>query len=318
MENVNIIVANQNNIDNMFNTLTNTVLSALPSKNIGGVETTFYQFEDIDKDDNGKEIVVTRDVTNPVLLTNIAKIRSIDVFSKYSSTKQAFCLADFTKEQAEMYKCKTIIDLVYKLIPNLGIDRTTASKYRKVALWASFVDTDGKRKFREGIDYDVSINTLDRCTTLVAVNEKGEKVDLEKCNSEELEKMYNQFYQKYVITGKIFLNASQSKVKEQIANILKENKNVVKTIENAEAKDVENSDNSQTTTDNSQTTTDNSQTTTENSDNNGVNPELTENKESSRKSAEEHINYLTVIFKDNEKAKQLLAKLLKECTTLVD
>lgn len=322
MENTNIVLNNKNNIDNMFNTLTNTLMESLPSKNIGGKDTVFYQFEDIDKDDKGKEIVVTRDVTNPALLTNIVKIRSIDLFSKYSSTKLAFCLADFTKEQAEMYKCKNIIDLVYKLMPNIGIDRTTAAKYRKVALWASVVGDDGQRKFRDGIDYDTSVNTLDRCTTLVAVNTKGEKVDLEKCNSKELEEMFNRFYQNYIITGKIYLNASQSKVKEQIEEILKEKKNVVKTIEDDKKNNSENSENSgdnQNNSENSENSGDN-QNNSDNSENNGVNPANSQtdadNEESIQKSAEEHINLLKTIFKDNKSALNLLSKLLKEVVNL--
>lgn len=313
MNNTTLTTNNLNTFDKMFNSLTETAKSALPSENIGGVDTVFYQFDDKDKDDKGNEIIVTRKVTNPALITNIVNIQSIDIFSKYSSTKLAFCLADFTKEQAEMYKCKTILDLVYKLIPTLAIDRTTASKYRKVALWASFVDKDGIRKFRNGIDYDTSINTLDRCTTLVAVNTKGEKVDLEKCNSNELEQLFNNFYQKYIINGRISLSASQNRVKEQINAILNENKNVVATIEASEAK---NSDNSTNSTVNDTQNAENVNNSAEGQTKDGNSQTIVNDEENIQKSAEEHINLLKTIFKDNKNAINLLSKLLKEVVNL--
>ena len=323
MVNSNIITKNQTTtevstniqttFDNLFDSMTTKAIEMLPSENIAGVDTNFYQYSETTKDDSGKEIIVTKKVTNPVLVNNIVKIQSIDLFSKYSSTKLAFCLADFTKEQAEMYNCKTIIDLVYKMIPTLGIDRTTASKYRKVGLWATIVTDDGKRQFRNGIDADVSINTLDRCTTLVSVNAKGEKVDLEKCNSEELEELYNNFYQKYVISGRIWLNASQSKVKEQISAIVNENKKVVKTIEDESKKDSDNSDNSVSNDIQNTDSANNSVTGSANTDNNQT---IVNDEENIQKSAEEHINLLKTIFKDNKNAINLLSKLLKEVVNL--
>lgn len=319
MTNTNLMVNNLETFDNAFTSLTNTVIQSLPTENIGGIETAFYQFEDKQKDDSGKEIIVTRKVTNPVLLANIANIQSIDLFGRYSTTKLTFSLTDFTKEQAEMYKCKSIIELVFKLMPKLAIDRTTAAKYRKVGLWATIVGDDGKRRFRNGIDADVSINTLDRCTTLVAVDTNGKKVDLESCNSEELEKLYNQFYQKYVITGKISLNASQSTVKEQIANILKEEKNVVKTIEEDTSKNSDNSSNDNNNSDNYSNTTNsenNSDNLAEGTANNDNSQTIQAEEENIQKSAEEHINLLKTIFKDNKNAINLLSKLLKEVANL--
>ena len=294
-------------LNNVMDNLTTTALETLKSENIGGVDTVFFEFSDTVKDEEGKDKIITRKVTNPALVASFTKIQTIDMLSKYSTTILAFELSKLTKEQAEMYKCKNIMDLIYKVFPKLTIDRTTATKYRKAGLLFMDRTKDAKFAFRNGIDYDTSINTLERCVTLASVDEKGEKVDIEKATEEELEKLYNNFYQKYVVGGKINLNASQSKVKEQISAILKENEKVVATIKAEDVKEVDNSDNS-----------DNSTTTTENSENNVSTSEVTDKKESSRASAEEHINYLTVIFKDNEKAKQLLAKLLKECTTLAD
>lgn len=293
-----------NTLDTMLDNLTTTALDTLKSENIGGVETSFFEFNDTVKDEDGKDKIIVRKVTNPTLVASFVKIQTIDMLSKYSTTILAFELSKLTKEQAEMYKSKSIMDLVYKVFPNLTIDRTTATKYRKAGLLFMDRTKDAKFAFRNGIDYDTSINTLERCITLASVDEKGEKVDIEKATEEELEKLYNNFYQKYVISGKINLNASQSRVKEQISAILKDSEKVVATIK---AEDVKEVDNSTTTTENS-----------ENTENSGSTQELSDKKESCRASAEEHINLLKTLFKDNKSALQLLSKLVKELTTLAE
>ena len=121
-------------LNNVMDNLTTTALETLKSENIGGVDTVFFEFSDTVKDEEGKDKIITRKVTNPALVASFTKIQTIDMLSKYSTTILAFELSKLTKEQAEMYKCKNIMDLIYKVFPKLTIDRTTATKYRKAGL----------------------------------------------------------------------------------------------------------------------------------------------------------------------------------------
>lgn len=296
---------NYENLNNLMNNLTETALSTLPTENFGGLDTVVFKFTDSVKDADGNTKLIERSVTNPALIKSFVKIQTIDIMSRFATSIYAFEFSKLTKAQAEEYKCKNIIDLIYKVFPTLAIDKTTASKYRKVGLIFCDRTKDSENfAFRNGIDYDVSVNTLDRLTTLA----NPDKKNLDDCTEDELTELFNNFYQKYVVTGQISLNASQSVVKSQVATILKDSEKVVATIKKEEVKEIEISDKESKDTENS-----------ENSESSATpSAELSNNSESKQSSAEYCLNMLKTIFEGNKNALNLISKLTKEVEKLED
>ncbi|MBO7713746.1 MAG: hypothetical protein J6S85_09270 [Methanobrevibacter sp.] len=272
---------------------------------IGGKDTQFYVFRDEVKDKDGNIKLVERHITEPALIESLVTISAISKLAEVSTSILAFEFSKITKEQAEKYKCKNPIEFIAKNFPRY--DTNTIGKYRRVGLL--FCDRTSKVfAFRKGVDSDVSVNTLDK---VVALASKGKK--LETLTEEELETLYNEFYNNYVANGRINLNAPQSKVLARVNEIKNEIDGIIKS-----EKEIETSNNSDNLSNSENSTSDNTNSENSvsdntNSENSATTPENTEN---IRTSAEEHLNLLRVIFKDNKNALNLIAKLIKEAEKL--
>ena len=292
-------------LNSILETATSDAKANTSTELIGGKDTAFYVFRDEVKDKDGNIKLIERHITEPALIESLVTISAISKLAEVSTSILAFEFSKITKEQAEKYKCKNPIEFIAKNFPRY--DTNTIGKYRRVGLL--FCDRTSKTfAFRKGVDADVSVNTLDK---VVALASKGKK--LETLSEEELESLYNEFYNNYVANGRINLNAPQSKVLSRVNEIKNEIEGVIKS-----EKDIENSNNSDNSTNIENSASDS--TNIENSASDSTNTENSAsdstNIENIRTSAEEHLNLLRVIFKDNKNALNLIVKLLKEAEKL--
>ena len=167
------------------------------------------------KDDNGDKVTVYRKLRNELAVTSMATLEIIGELRKKSLKMLVLAMAKITDEHAQSTdkSLKTARALIKAKYPEYSDN--TINKYRRIGLlFSNDTESATDYSYTSFIDEDVSISNLDVILTLF------DGLDVEKATKAERNKAVADFYDKYIITDKIHLHASQKDLKKEVHDIL--------------------------------------------------------------------------------------------------
>ena len=231
--------------------------------------------------------IVTKTIFTPALVDSYERMTYLKSLKEVSEKGLCIEISDLNDEMLKKEGFKGGVTEYIKEVFGTSLASNTALKYRKVGLifGEKVTDENGKITYRwkSPIDSDVSVTNLSQILGLL-----GLPRDFAKLSDKEIEKIFNEFIQAYIISGKLHLSATNAILREEIADLQT-------TIIKANATEItENTD-----TENTDTDTENTDTDTENSE------------ETAKQNAISAVDALKIYFKGNKEATKALAVLAK-------
>ena len=231
--------------------------------------------------------IVTKTIYTPALVDSYERMTFLKSLKEVSEKGLCIEISDLNDEMLKKEGFKGGVTEYIKEVFGSSLASNTALKYRKVGLifGEKITDDDGKITYRwkAPIDSDVSVTNLSQILGLL-----GLPRDFAKLSDKEIEKIFNDFVQTYVMSGRLHLSATNAILREEIADlqttILKATATEITDTENG---DTENGD------------TENGDTDTENSE------------ETAKQNAVSAVDTLKIYFKGNKEATKALAVLAK-------
>ena len=266
-EKVNDITEKKTNFDFIARAM--DVIKA-DSRTVAGKEENFITIS-YEKKKDGKELTVNRTVTDVATIDLVNDITKLTIMRELSDSAIVVAMGRITKKMAEAIGLNRPTDLLKAKFKSRFSENTIVKYYN---IGRIFGKPSGEYIWRDGIDADVSYSNLDVVLTLI--NYK----DLYKMSDNDVESLYNTFYNTYVRTGLVNLSATQTILKKQVQEI--KNPPI-----DGKSKDV---------TDNS----DNSNDNQNNSDNSNDNQNISENSETKLETAMNCLKILANVFKGSE------------------
>ena len=224
--------------------------------------------------------IVTKTIFTPALVDSYERMTYLKSLKEVSEKGLCIEISDLNDEMLKKEGFKGGVTEYIKEVFGSSLASNTALKYRKVGLifGEKVTDENGKITYRwkSPIDSDVSVTNLSQILGLL-----GLPRDFAKLSDKEIEKIFNEFIQAYIISGKLHLSATNAILREEIADLQT-------TIIKANATEItENTD------------TENTDTDTENSE------------ETAKQNAISAVDALKIYFKGNKEATKALAVLAK-------
>ena len=231
--------------------------------------------------------IVTKTIYTPALVDSYERMTYLKSLKEVSEKGLCIEISDLNDEMLKKEGFKGGVTEYIKEVFGSSLASNTALKYRKVGLifGEKVTDENGAITYRwkAPIDSDVTVTNLSQILGLL-----GLPRDFAKLSDKEIEKIFNDFVQTYVMSGRLHLSATNSILREEIADLQT-------TILKATATEV---------TDNDTENTDTENTDTENTD--------TENtEETAKQNAVSAVDTLKIYFKGNKEATKALAVLAK-------
>lgn len=232
--------------------------------------------------------IVTKTIYTPALVDSYERMTFLKSLKEVSEKGLCIEISDLNDEMLKKEGFKGGVTEYIKEVFGSSLASNTALKYRKVGLifGEKVIDDDGKITYRwkSPIDSDVSVTNLTQILGLL-----GLPRDFAKLSDKEIEKIFNEFVQAYVMSGKLHLSATNAILREEINDLQT-------TIIKAMATEITDTENGDTNTDTENGDTD---TDTEN------------NEETAKQNAVSAVDTLKIYFKGNKEATKALAVLAK-------
>lgn len=232
--------------------------------------------------------IVTKTIYTPALVDSYERMTYLKSLKEVSEKGLCIEISDLNDEMLKKEGFKGGVTEYIKEVFGSSLASNTALKYRKVGLifGEKVTDENGAITYRwkAPIDSDVTVTNLSQILGLL-----GLPRDFAKLSDKEIEKIFNDFVQTYVMSGRLHLSATNSILREEIADlqttILKATATEVTDNENTENGDTENTDNESTDTENTE--------------------------ETAKQNAVSAVDTLKIYFKGNKEATKALAVLAK-------
>ena len=270
------------------------ITTGMTSETVGDLTTNFYEFQDTKKGKDGKEVTTTIQIRHQETALALSHIDLFSGMAKISILGFVGDMARIDSKEAKKACGGSVVDLVAKI--HKEYSRTTLNMYRRIGLMFFDKSQDGYH-WRPGIPSSVSVNNL---SVVLALASK--KKDLEECSDKEIEKLYQDFYAKYIATGEINLTTTQAELKKQVKT--------VNSIIDGESKEKDTQD--ENDTQDSQDSQD-SQDTQDENDTQDTQDE-NETQDTQEKKFEKWANSLSEMseyYKDNKEVVKAIANLIK-------
>lgn len=220
---------------NNTNTNTNDNYELSVDRNISALVPVFA-------DNEVREMLVNvgeKEITAVELKRSVVTARTLIEYANISTMCLACEMGKLSKADVEKEGFKSVISFV-KTAFGSRLDENTISRYYKIGRVFGDAYT---HKWRKGIPADVSITNLGVCLSLLPKD-----VDVSKLSDDELDVVFNEFYDIYVDTEKIHLRNSLKGIREEVKIILHPEKADIP-VKAEEVDSDENSDENSTQTD---------------------------------------------------------------------
>ena len=245
--------------------------NAIMETETNGVVTRSFTVQRKNKDGE----IVTKTIYTPALVDSFERMSYLKSLKEVSEKGLCIEISALNDEMLKKEGFKGGVTEYIKEAFGSSLASNTALKYRKVGLiFGEKIETeDGKIRYqwKSPIDSDVSVTNLTQILGLL-----GLPRDFAKLSDKEIERIFNDFIQTYVVSGRLHLSATNAILREEIADLQS-------TILKATATEI---------------------TDGENTD--GENTE-----ETARQNAVSAIDTLKIFFKGNKEATKALATLAK-------
>ena len=200
----------------LYDVLSNQSTNVVKTEKSGTIIRDYIDIPVKTKDkETGEEVTTYYKCRNELAVNSLSVIGLMKSVRDKSVKNIVLAMAKITNEQAQAVhkSLKTAKALIKSLYPDYSDN--TINKYRRIGLLFSRNTSDMKDfHYISFIEEDTPISNLDAVLTLF------DGLDIEQASVEEREKAVADFYDKYIITDMIHLQASQSKVKKEVHDIL--------------------------------------------------------------------------------------------------
>lgn len=303
--NANANKVSENKVFSEEFSISSVASTALTHIDKDGVVTDKFQYRAMDKDGN-----ITVKSTNN--LTTMQVVNAVQFFANVGKLSNKAIATEWGRVTTDLAKSegfKTPAEMIKSIFPEYS--NNTINQYRKVGQFFCVreeIETQGKKsinyRYRAGIDETVNITNLTQVISLANLPD-----NFEKLTKEEVDKLYSEFYKKYLENFKINLNLPQSELKKQIKTILSDNEAIDTTFTDKTDNKSEQSDKNDEKAEKS----DKKSEKTVKSEKGDRNHEM-----STKEQATEAIVYLSCIFKGDTQILKMLAKISESIEKLPD
>lgn len=255
-------------------------------------EVEFYSVDVEVKDENGNKTIVAKKLRNPVAVASMVSIEQMLYIRSRSQKALVLAMSKLNIEHAKSIGLKSVKALLRSRFGK-ELSDNTIDKYRRIGIiFANNREDVNDFSYREEIESDVSVSNLDVVMTLFNLKERD--INLEELTQSEVDKLFNEFYEKYIVTDMIHLSKSQAELKKEVHDILNPAIDV-------EAREIDEGEEESTKSETSEETTTSEE-------------EVTPEMEKAETIAEytRSLQSMLVFFKGNGKAEKAIATIVSE------